>query len=165
MYLHAVITEKATSSFTNGANHQNDEGIRDEGRLFITNVLQKALNVNSNIKKSYKEKQHISPPSDVKSPNAVSKYQMQKELRGALFFLSSFNDIVHTLNYAPLGKNSTQGVKGINRGVLPYHRTGIEDTTAAYICVITKNCAYLTKTGLILLISVYNYGLSVALKI
>ncbi len=52
MYLHDIITEKATSSFTNGANHQIGEGIRDDSHLFITSVLQKALNVNRNIKKS-----------------------------------------------------------------------------------------------------------------
>lgn len=60
MYLHDVITEKATSSFSNGANHQNGEGIRDEGHLFITSVLQKALNVKGNIKKSQK----ASPSTD-----------------------------------------------------------------------------------------------------
>lgn len=37
--------KKATSSFTNGANRLNGEGIRDESHLFITNILQNALNV------------------------------------------------------------------------------------------------------------------------
>ena len=60
MYLHDVITEKATSSFSNEANHQNGEGIRDEGHLFVTSVLQKALNVKGNIKKSQK----ASPSTD-----------------------------------------------------------------------------------------------------
>ena len=46
MYLHDVITEKATLSLSNGANRQNSEGIRDEGHLFITSILQKRLNVN-----------------------------------------------------------------------------------------------------------------------
>ena len=47
MYLHDVITEKATLSLTNGANRQNGEGIRDEGHLFITSILQKRLSVNT----------------------------------------------------------------------------------------------------------------------
>ena len=55
MYLHDVIAEKATSSFSNGANHQNSEGIRDESHLFITSLLQKALNVNDNLKNSQEE--------------------------------------------------------------------------------------------------------------
>ena len=41
-----VVTEKATLSLSNGANRQNSEGIRDEGHLFITSILQKRLNVN-----------------------------------------------------------------------------------------------------------------------
>ena len=52
VYLHDVITEKATSSFSNGANHQNGEGIRDEGHLFITSILQKRLGVNYFSKKN-----------------------------------------------------------------------------------------------------------------
>ncbi|MBR3894484.1 MAG: hypothetical protein IKJ35_04985 [Clostridia bacterium] len=45
MYLHDVITEKATLSFTTEPTTQNGEGIRDKGHLFITSILQKALNV------------------------------------------------------------------------------------------------------------------------
>lgn len=54
MYLHDVITEKATSSFSNGANHQDGEGIRDEGHLFITSILQKRLSVNITSKNTEK---------------------------------------------------------------------------------------------------------------
>jgi hypothetical protein len=46
VYLHDVTTEKATLSFSNGANRQNGEGIRDKGHLFITSILQNALSVN-----------------------------------------------------------------------------------------------------------------------
>lgn len=58
MYLHDIITEKATSSFNTEPAAQKSEGIRDEGHLFITSILQKALNVNdsnqnnSTVKKS-----------------------------------------------------------------------------------------------------------------
>ena len=47
MYLHDVITEKATTSFTTEPTTHKGEGIRDEGHLFITSILQKALNVNN----------------------------------------------------------------------------------------------------------------------
>ena len=46
MYLHDVIAEEATSSFTTEPTARKGEGIRDEGHLFITSILQKALNVN-----------------------------------------------------------------------------------------------------------------------
>ena len=45
MYLHDVITEKATLSFTTEPTAQDGEGIRDKGHLFITSILQKALSV------------------------------------------------------------------------------------------------------------------------
>ena len=46
MYLHDVITEKATLSFTTEPTAKNGEGIRDKSHLFITSILQEALNVN-----------------------------------------------------------------------------------------------------------------------
>ena len=52
MYLHDVITEKATLSFNTEPTVDNDEGIRDKGHLYITSILQKALKVNSNERNS-----------------------------------------------------------------------------------------------------------------
>ena len=46
VYLHDVITEKATLSFNTEPATENGEGIRDKGHLFITSILQNALNVN-----------------------------------------------------------------------------------------------------------------------
>ncbi len=46
MYLHDVIAEKATLSFTTEPTTNDGEGIRDKSHLFITSILQKALNVN-----------------------------------------------------------------------------------------------------------------------
>ena len=46
MYMHDVITEKATLSFTTEPTAQNGEGIRDKGHLFITSILQNALKIN-----------------------------------------------------------------------------------------------------------------------
>ena len=54
MYVHHVITEKATVSFTNGANRQSGEGIRDNGHLFITSILPNALNINPSSEKTSK---------------------------------------------------------------------------------------------------------------
>ena len=55
MYLHDVITEKATLSFTTEPTAQNGEGIRDKGHLFITSILQNALNVNKKSEKTDKK--------------------------------------------------------------------------------------------------------------
>ena len=54
MYLHDVITEKATLSFTTEPTTKS-EGIRDKGHLFITNILQNALNVNPSDEKTFKQ--------------------------------------------------------------------------------------------------------------
>ena len=46
MYLHDVITEKATLSFNTEPTAENSEGIRDNGHLYITSILQNALKIN-----------------------------------------------------------------------------------------------------------------------
>lgn len=51
LYLHDVITEEATLSFTTEPTTENGEGIRDKGHLFITSILKKALNVKLKAKK------------------------------------------------------------------------------------------------------------------
>ena len=55
MYLHDVITEKATLSFTTEPTAQDGEGIRDKGHLFITSILQNALIVKYQNDPSVKE--------------------------------------------------------------------------------------------------------------
>lgn len=52
MYLHDLITEKATLSFNTEPTAENGEGIRDKGHLFITSILKNALKVNSSAKNS-----------------------------------------------------------------------------------------------------------------
>ncbi len=52
MYLHDIIAEEATLSFTTEPTTQKSEGIRDEGHLFITSILQKVLSVKSEIQKN-----------------------------------------------------------------------------------------------------------------
>ena len=59
MYLHDVITEKATSSFNTEPTTENGEGIRDKGHLYITNILQKALEVNRSDKNNSKNSSDI----------------------------------------------------------------------------------------------------------
>ena len=54
-YLHDVITEKATLSFNTEPTTQRSEGIRDNGHLYITSILQKALNVNHPAEKYSRE--------------------------------------------------------------------------------------------------------------
>ena len=62
MYLHDVITEKATLSFTTEPTADLGEGIRDKSHLFITSILQNALNVNrQNKNKSGKSQFSLSP--------------------------------------------------------------------------------------------------------
>ena len=75
VYLHDVITEKATLSFTTEPATENGEGIRDKGHLFITSILQNALNVN-------REKKENSAKFNLKPGDKVTKskgeYQKQK---------------------------------------------------------------------------------------
>ena len=75
VYLHDVITEKATLSFTTEPATENGEGIRDKGHLFITSILQNALNVN-------REKKENSTKFNLKPGDKVTKskgeYQKQK---------------------------------------------------------------------------------------
>ena len=52
MYLHDIIAEEATLSFTTEPTTQKSEGIRDEGHLFITSILQKVLSVKSEVQKT-----------------------------------------------------------------------------------------------------------------
>ena len=58
MYLHDVITEKATLSFNTEPTTKNSEGIRDKGHLYITSILQKALKVNINGRNSKASKEN-----------------------------------------------------------------------------------------------------------
>lgn len=52
MYLHDIIAEEATLSFTTEPTTQKSEGIRDEGHLFITSILQKVLSVKTEVQKT-----------------------------------------------------------------------------------------------------------------
>ena len=45
VYLHDVITEKATLSFNTEPTTNSGEGIRDKDHLYITSIIQNALNV------------------------------------------------------------------------------------------------------------------------
>lgn len=74
MYLHDVITEKATLSFNTEPTVDNDEGIRDKGHLYITSILQNALKVNINERNSKISEENsinLAKLNEITSTNAV----------------------------------------------------------------------------------------------
>ena len=80
MYLHDVITEKATLSFNTEPTTENGEGIRDKGHLYITSILQNALKVNTLDEKNTK-KAFESELSEEKAAPTVKQIKEAAEAR------------------------------------------------------------------------------------
>ena len=82
MYLHDVIREEATLSFTTEPTAKNGEGIRDEGHLFITSVLQNALKVNREPQKNIPDLENQIADKNAPNKNAATITALQKERDG-----------------------------------------------------------------------------------
>ena len=113
MYLHEVITEKATLSFTTEPATENGEVLRDKGRLYITSILQNALKVNTSGEKSAKTLSEMLPMEEKARPT-IKEIKAANEARAQAAAIESLAK-EKIKGYADLSKPNQSMVRKVLR--------------------------------------------------
>ncbi len=141
LYLHDVITEKAALSFNTEPTTENDEGIRDKGRLYITSILQNALKVNTSDEKSAKSLSEMLPMEEKTKPTAKQvKAAMEAKAQAAAIESLAKEKIK---DYADLSKENQSMIRKVLREAMA---SGLTEADALSYARVAARSAWISPS-------------------